>query len=99
MNEKAPASLRLAAHYLQPDIFLESFFRDRNNSYGWGPEQTYPAGTEIIKQGTHANAVYLIVRGLVKITWMEKGGNEVIAGIRHRHWLIGAPSVLLCSFV
>ncbi|MDH5201976.1 MAG: Crp/Fnr family transcriptional regulator [Nitrospirota bacterium] len=95
MKEKSPFFPRLAAHYLQPDNFFESFFNNENNTYGWGPEQTYPSGTEIIKQDTPANAVYLVVRGMVKLTRLERDGNEVIAGLRHRHWLIGAPPVLL----
>ena len=66
-----------------------------NNAHGWGPAQLYPPNTEIYRQGTPANAVYLIERGLVKLTCLEPNGTEVIVGLRRRHWLLGAPAVLL----
>ena len=64
-------------------------------AHGWGPLQNYPAHTEIFKQDTPSNAVYFIEKGSVKLTWMDKEGHEVIAGLRHKHWIVGAPAVLL----
>ena len=81
---------------LAPDAFLDSFFVESNCTlFGWGPVLLYPSHTEIIRHDTPANAVYFIHRGLVKLTWMDQNGHEVIAGLRHQQWLIGAPSVLL----
>jgi CRP/FNR family transcriptional regulator len=31
----------------------------------------------------------------VKLSWINPDGNEVIAGLRHQNWLMGAPSVIL----
>jgi CRP-like cAMP-binding protein len=31
----------------------------------------------------------------VKLTWIDRDGHEVISGLRHQNWLIGAPAVLL----
>lgn len=78
------------------DSFLLSFLEEPTcSTYGWGPVQTYPAYTEIIRQDTPSNAVYFLKSGEVKLTWADQEGHEVIAGLRHQNWLIGAPSVLL----
>lgn len=78
------------------DSFLLSFMEEPNcGAYGWGPVQIYPAHTEIIRQDTASNAVYFLKSGDVKLTWADREGHEVIAGLRHQNWLIGAPSVLL----
>jgi len=78
------------------DSFLLSFLEEPTcSTYGWGPVQTYPAYTEIIRQDTLSHAVYFLKSGEVKLTWADQEGHEVIAGLRHQNWLIGAPSVLL----
>ncbi len=78
------------------DSLFESFLSEPHcRIYGWGPPQTYPAHTEILRQDTSSNAVYFIEKGSVKLTWMDEEGHEVIAGLRHKHWIIGAPAVLL----
>ena len=82
--------------YLWAESLFDSFLREPHGSaYGWGPPQNYPAHTEILKQGSPSSAVYFIEKGSVKLTWMDKEGHEVIAGLRHRHWIVGAPAVLL----
>jgi len=78
------------------DSLFESFLSEPHcRAYGWGPIQTYQSHTEIFRQDTPASAVYFIEKGSVKMTWMDEEGNEVIAGLRHKHWIIGAPAVLL----
>jgi len=78
------------------DSFLISFLEEPTCSfYGWGPVQIYPAYTEIIRQDTPSGAVYFLKSGQVKLTWADQEGHEVIAGLRHQNWLIGAPSVVL----
>lgn len=78
------------------DSFLLSFLEQPVcTAYGWGPVQIYPAYAEIIRQDTPSNAVYFLKSGEVKLTWADQEGHEVIAGLRHQNWLIGAPSVLL----
>jgi CRP-like cAMP-binding protein len=82
--------------YPWAESLYESFLSEPYGSaYGWGPTQTYPAHVEIFKQGTPSSAVYFIEKGSVKLTWMDEEGHEVIAGLRHRHWIVGAPAVLL----
>jgi hypothetical protein len=78
------------------DFLFESFLSEPHcRVYGWGPPQSYPAHTEILRQDTPSNAVYFIEKGSVKLTWVDEEGHEVIAGLRYKHWIIGAPAVLL----
>jgi CRP-like cAMP-binding protein len=75
---------------------LESFFSDRKNSeYNRFIVQTYPAHATIFLQDTPANTVYLVEHGVVKLVRVAPNGHHVITGLRRRHWMIGAPSVLL----
>lgn len=83
-------------NYRWADSLFESFLSEPHcRAYGWGPLQTYQSHTEIFRQDTAASAVYFIEKGSVKMTWMDEEGNEVIAGLRHKHWIVGAPAVLL----
>jgi len=76
--------------------FFDSFFSGLNsNAAGWGLPQEHPAHTAIIQQDTPATAVYYVESGLLKLSRIDRTGHEVIAGLRRRHWLIGAPAVLL----
>ena len=82
--------------YVPDNVFCESFLVKADFAeYGWCPLQEYSAYTEIIQQDTPARAVYFIEYGLVKLSRMETSGHEVIAGLRRRNWLIGAPAVFL----
>ena len=89
--QNAGQSLRESTNY------FTSILDSEENTHGWGPAQLYPHNTEVSQQDTPANAVYLIERGLVKLTWVEPAGHEVIVGLRRRHWLLGAQAVLLGS--
>ncbi len=83
-------------YLLVADAFFDSFFEESTCSvYGWGPVQVYPPYTDILKQDTPSNAVYFLKQGLVKVTWVDRIGREVIAGLRRQLWIIGAPAVLL----
>jgi CRP-like cAMP-binding protein len=76
--------------------FFSAFFSEPNSSDGWGGHiQKFPAQTQIYQQGETADTLYLIERGLVKLTRLAPNGREIIAGIRRRHWLIGTTAVLL----
>ena len=93
-NPSAPLSPE--SDNLRSDTFYDSFFNETTcTAYGWGPIQIYPAHTEVLHQDTPSNVVYFIHEGLVKLTWIDQAGREVIAGIRRQSWIIGAPSVLL----
>jgi CRP-like cAMP-binding protein len=80
---------------LDSDANFASHWETRDDIHGWGPAQLYPANTEVFHQDAPANAVYLIERGLVKLTWVGPEGQELIQGLRRRHWLAGTPAVLL----
>jgi len=77
--------------------YFTSILGSEENVHGWGPSQIYPPNSEVYHQDTPADAVFLIERGLVKLTWVEPDGHEVIVGLRRRHWLLGAQAVLLGS--
>lgn len=78
------------------DKFLAKFLEEPEcTHYGWGPIQLYPPHTEILRQDMPSNAVYYIKTGTVKLLWSDKEGRQLIAGLRHKNWFIGAPSVLL----
>jgi len=79
----------------ESDVYFDSFIDSANNIYGWGPANLYPPNTEIYHQDTPANDVYLVERGLAKLTWVEPKGHEVIVGLRRRYWFLGATPVLL----
>lgn len=67
----------------------------RNSAYNRSFVQTYPAHATVFLQDTLANTVYLVEHGVVKLVRVAPNGHHVIIGLRRRHWMIGAPSVLL----
>jgi CRP-like cAMP-binding protein len=77
------------------DDFKSLFSGPVNNGFDKGIVQTYPAKAVIFHQDTHPHAVYLIEYGLVKLVRIVTNGQPIIIGLRRRHWMIGAPSVLL----
>ncbi|NWF76501.1 MAG: Crp/Fnr family transcriptional regulator [Nitrospirae bacterium] len=90
------SSLLSQSDYEWSDDFIKSFLEEPNcHLYGWGPILTYQPYTEILRQGSPSNAVYYIKTGVVKLLWSDKEGNELIAGLRHQNWFIGAASALL----
>lgn len=96
MKQKPLASSPSGTQETQADVFFSSFFADpKNNPYYRNQVHLYPSRAIIVKQETPANAVYLIEHGLVKLVRENSQGNKVIIGLRHRDWLIGAPTILL----
>ncbi len=78
------------------DGFFTSFFNHpQNHHHSCGRAQEWPAQSVIFTQDTPAVAVYLIEQGLVKLVRVTSNGNQVIVGLRHRNWLMGAPAVFL----
>ena len=76
--------------------FFETFFGQADlSTNGCSPPREYPVLTEIFVQDTPAKAVYFIDYGLVKLSRSDSSGHEMIAGLRRRRWIIGAPAVLL----
>jgi len=56
--------------------------------------QVYPATIELYRQGSPAQEVYFIQRGLVKLVRVEGDGHELIIDLRLSGWLLGAASVI-----
>ena len=57
------------------DVSFESFSRAIKDLIdGLAPSHVYPATIELFRQGSHADEVYLIKRGLLKLVRMEGGG-------------------------
>jgi CRP-like cAMP-binding protein len=50
---------------------------------------------ELYSQADPAKDVYLIEQGLVELTWLNEQGHELVVGLRHPGWLLGASSVIL----
>jgi CRP-like cAMP-binding protein len=95
MKNKLSVSPGTDKKNFQQDDFFCSFFKEHENHlYGCDPVQPYPANTQIFQQDTPANAVYLVERGLVKLSRVELS-RQIIVGLRSRHWLLGAPAVLI----
>ena len=59
------------------------------------PAQEYPEATELFKQGSAGSDVYLVDRGLVKLTALGEAGQELIIGLRTAGRLLGLSSVIL----
>jgi CRP/FNR family transcriptional regulator len=95
MNTYSSALQESGQTYHESASYFTSILESEDNVHGWGHAQLYQRNTEVYHQDTPANAVYLIERGLVKLTWVEPDGREVIVGLRRRHWLLGAQAVLL----
>lgn len=78
------------------DDFFDRFFEGPNSSVaGWNPPREYPASATIYRQDTPATTVYLVESGIVKLSWVDSSGREVIAGLRRRHWIMGVTSIFL----
>lgn len=61
------------------------------------PFQTYPADTVLLEQDSHAEEVYFINDGLVKLRRLVSDGREFIVDLRFPGWLIGAPCIITQS--
>ncbi len=82
--------------HIHADGFFTSFFNHpQNHHHSCGRAREWPAQSVIFTQDTPAVAVYLIEQGLVKLVRVTSSGNQVIVGLRHRNWLMGAPAIFL----
>jgi CRP/FNR family cyclic AMP-dependent transcriptional regulator len=79
-----------------PRAFFSSFFKEHETDLvGCGPVEPHPAATEIFHEDARADIVYLIERGLVKLSRTSPEGDETVIGLRGRYWFLGTPAVLL----
>jgi len=83
MRDKLPIFPIPARENSEPNDFFCTFFKEHENDLtGCGPSQSYPPGTEIFREDALAEVVYLIERGIVKLSRMEISGKETIVGFR-----------------
>ncbi len=59
------------------------------------PSWSYPAGTELFRQGCDAQDVCLLDHGMAKLTYCDKEGQEFITGLRLRGDVLGVSSIIL----
>jgi len=82
-------------HEMQKDAITFFLTKTGGSVFDKCPVKIYPAQAVIFQQGMPAYTVYLIERGLVKLVRVASNGHRMIIGLRRKHWLAGAPSVLL----
>ncbi len=61
---------------------------------GWSPVHFYSSGIELFRQHDPAKQVYFIEKGIVKVSSIGPGGEEVIISLRRNNWLLGATQVI-----
>jgi len=77
------------------DVVFETLSRSIKSLIdGLAPSHVYPATIELYRQGSHAEEVYFINRGLLKLVRMERDGHELIIDLRPEGWLLGTASVI-----
>ena len=77
------------------DYFQSLFSTPDANLYGWSPLHIYPSGVELFRQNDPATQIYFIEKGIVKISCVGPGGEEVIICLRRRNWLLGVTQVIV----
>ena len=69
---------------------------ERELSERWpASESIYAHGVTLVKQGFRAEYIYLVINGIVKLSFVEKYGREFISHLRFKHCIIGAEGALL----
>lgn len=77
------------------DVIFESLSRAIKSLIDdLAPSYVYPATVQLYRQGSHAEEVYFINRGLLKLVRMEREGHELIIDLRPRGWLLGTAAVI-----
>ncbi|MDQ3009717.1 MAG: Crp/Fnr family transcriptional regulator [Acidobacteriota bacterium] len=59
--------------------------------------QEYPPGVALLSQAAPAREVFIIRRGLVKLVWLDEGGQEVLMGLRGASWVLGGAAATLAE--
>jgi CRP-like cAMP-binding protein len=98
MNGKLPLPLFpvTESNHSTPEVFFSNFFKKRETDLvGCGPIQLYPSATEIFHEDAPGEVLYLIERGLVKLSRIGPNGSDMIVGLRSRYWLLAAPDAVL----
>ena len=83
-------------NHTKANDFFSIFFKEHENEIpGCGSVMSYPSATEIFREDTPADVLYLIERGIVKLSQIGRDGKETIVGLRGRYWLLAAPAFFL----
>lgn len=61
---------------------------------GIGTLLSLPSESEIFRQGTPVDTIYLIEKGLIKISHYSLKGRETLVGLRRPYWLLGATPAI-----
>src|SRR5215831_18693298 len=59
------------------------------------PGRVVEPGAEVFAQGAHAEHVFYLQSGLVKLLRVQADGGETIVGLRSSGWFLGASAALL----
>lgn len=96
MNGELPHIHVAPINRTNPNDFFSIFFKEQENDLvGCGPIQPYPAATEIFRDVAPVKFIYLIERGMVKLSRMGHDGTEVIVGLCSRYCLLATPALFL----
>ncbi len=80
----------------ETENYFQSLFSSSDTDlHGWSPPHEYPRGVELFLQNQPASQVYFIERGIVKLSCVGPGAEEVIVSLRRRNWLLAATAVIL----
>src|SRR5690348_16253149 len=79
--------------FLNP--FNVGFKEDCGFFHGCMRPRICPPGETLLLQGYVAEDVYLVERGIVKLTRISEDGKELIVGLRSSGWLLGSASAVL----
>ena len=59
-----------------------------------GRRKVFPAGTVIVHEGIVGESILLLLRGVVKISYVPQNGKEVVLGFRGQGQIVGELSVI-----
>ena len=68
---------------------------DASTGISSAPSQVYPPDVGLFQQGSHPQHVYFIERGLVKLSRVERDGQQIIIGLRSSGWALGTSAAIL----
>lgn len=88
-----------AASDLETVVFAEPSFRklspmERNNILACATRKVLPAGTAIYRRDDQPNGIYVVLKGLVRVTGVSHQGDEFILDLCGRGVWIGEIAVL-----
>lgn len=83
------------AHMLSFPTEMSLDWKNERDHLTLGPTHGYRAGVCLFSQGQPARYVYLIKKGVAKLSRLDESGKEVIIALRGPGWLLGYDSAIL----